>query len=210
MDKANFLIVDDEALLREGFRALLQHEYFVNNIYEAVSNEQAVSQISHHKIDIVLLDIRLGKESGLQLMEILKKSISPPKVIVVTGLEGVELIVNLLKSGVSSITFKLDGYGEVVKAIKSTLSGGTYFPERITQIIRKNAHRWDQIPTVLLTDHEKELLSAIDQGLTTKEISTLLKMSETTTETYRTRLMKKVGVHNTAALLAYAYHNGIL
>ena len=133
-----------------------------------------------------------------------------PKVIVVTGLEGVELIVNLLKSGVGSITFKLDGYGEVLKAIKSVLSGGTYFPERITQIIRKNAHWWDQIPPVMLTNREKELLSTIAQGFTTKEIASLLKMSEATVETYRIRLMKKVGVQNAAALMAFAFNNGIL
>ena len=102
------------------------------------------------------------------------------------------------------------GYSEILKAIRSVLDGGTYFPERITQIIRKNAHRWDTIPSVVLTDRERELLSSIAQGLTTKEIASLLKMSEATAETYRVRLMKKVGVNNTAALLAYAFNNGVL
>lgn len=210
MDKANFLIVDDEALLREGFKALLQREFFVKSIYEASSKEQVEVQLKAHTIDIVLLDIHLGKDNGSELLVSIKEMPSPPRVIVVTGLEGVELIVSLLKSGVSSITFKLDGYGEILKAIKSVLSGGTYFPERITQVIRKNAHRWDQIPPVMLTDREKELLSSIAQGFTTKEIASLLKMSEATAETYRIRLMKKVGVQNTAALMAFAFNNGIL
>jgi DNA-binding NarL/FixJ family response regulator len=210
MDKVNFLIVDDEALLREGLKSLLQHEYFVKNIYEASSKDEVLQQLAQHQVEIILLDIHLGKVSGLELLGVLKKMPSSPKVIVVTGLEGIELIINLLKEGVSSITFKLDGYAEILKGIKSVLEGGTYFPERITQIIRKNSHRWDQIPPVILTDREKDLLSALARGLTTKEVAEELKMSEGTAETYRLRLIKKTGAHNTAGLLAFAFNNGIL
>jgi DNA-binding NarL/FixJ family response regulator len=210
VDKANFLIVDDDALLRDGFRALLQREHFVNNIYEAATKEQVDAQLLAHNIHIVLLDIRLGKDNGLDIQAAIKKMPYAPKIIVVTGMEGVELIVNLLKLGVSSITFKLDGYGEIVKAIKSVMAGGTYFPERITQVIRKNAHRWDQIPPVTLNLRERELLVTISHGLTTKEIAVLLKMSEATVETYRIRLMKKVGVQNAAALMAFGFSNGLL
>lgn len=210
MEKANFLIVDDEALLREGLKSLLQREYFVKNIYEAASKDEAMRKISEHPLDVILLDIHMGKSGGLEIIAALKQMPAPPKIIVVTGLEGIELIVNLLKEGVSSITFKLDGYAEILKAIKSVLQGGTYFPERITQIIRKNSHRWDQIPPVALTDREKDLLSALARGLTTKEVAVELKMAEGTAETYRLRLIKKTGVHNTAGLLAFAFNNGIL
>jgi DNA-binding NarL/FixJ family response regulator len=86
----------------------------------------------------------------------------------------------------------------------------SYFPANILRIIQSNAQRWDDVPGVILTFQEKELLKAIASGATTKEIGPQLKMSPATAETYRTRLMKKVGVPNTAALLAYAYRNGIL
>jgi DNA-binding NarL/FixJ family response regulator len=210
VDKANFLIVDDDALLRDGLKALMQREHFVNNIYEASTMEQVEAQLRAHNIHIILLDIRLGKENGLDIHAAVKKMPFAPKVIIVTGMEGVEVVINLLKLGVSAITFKLDGYGEIVKAIKSVMAGGTYYPERITQVIRKNAHRWDRIPQVMLNSREKELLTTIAQGLTTKEIASLLKMSEATVETYRIRLMKKVGVQNAAALMAFGFSNGLL
>lgn len=100
-----------------------------------------------------------------------------PKVIAVTGLDGVELIINLLKSGVHGIVYKLDGYGEIVNAIKTISISGTYFPENILKIIQSNAQRWDDVPTTLLSFQEKELLKEIAKGATTKEIAEELKMS---------------------------------
>ena len=203
------MLVEDEALLREGLKSLLLQEPFVKNITEAGTSSEFLSAIAEPP-DLILLDIRLKGTNGLELLEILKKKKLESKVIAVTGLEGVELMINLLKSGVDGIVFKLDGYQEIVKAIKSVFEKENYFPEKIIKIIQANAGRWDKIPPVLLSPQESELLKGITQGLTTKEIAAAMKMGEATTETYRVRLIKKLGVTNTAALLAYAYRNGIL
>lgn len=210
MDKINILLVDDEALFREGLRSLLEKEPFIANIYEAGDAEQFREQISNGRIDVVLLDVRLRNTSGVTLLETISKMSPRPKTIAVTGMEGVELIVNLLKGGVDGIVYKLDGYDEIRKTIKSTLASGNYFPDRILKIIQSNARSWEKTPTVVLTAQELNILKAISRGAITKEIAGELKMSLATAETYRVRLIKKVGVSNTAALLAYAYRNGIL
>ncbi|CAN5224105.1 response regulator transcription factor [soil metagenome] len=210
MKRINFLLVDDEALIREGMRALLEREDFVRDIFEAGDADEFRRQIASHTIDIILLDIKLPGAKGQELVGELSTREHPPKVIIVTGLGGVELIMHLLKLGVNGIVFKLDGYSEIVKAIREVMESGYYFQEKISGIIQTNAHRWDHIPPVLLTFQEKELLKIIASGLTTKQIALELKMTEATTETYRTRLIKKLGVPNSAALLAYAYRNGIL
>lgn len=209
MDKANFLMVENDTLLRQGFVNLLKREYFVRNVYEAANAVEFEAQLNSHAIDIILLDIHLGGVSGVELLLKLRKMPVQPKVIVVTGLEGIELVINLLKAGVDAIVSKLDGYAEVVRAVKVVMKGETYFPDHVVQVIRNNASRWESVPPVTLTDREKEFLRALSQGLTTKEIAVNLKMAESTAETYRLRLQKKLGVHNTAALLAYAYSNGM-
>ena len=188
---------------------MLEKEPFVKGIYEA-SNEHEFREEIKRNIDIVLMDFRLPDTNGLELLSFLRSATDQPKVIVLTGLEGAELIINLLKSGVHGIVYKLDGYKEIINTIRSVLETGSFFSDKIVKIIRANAHRWDHVPTVLLTLPERYLLKALADGLTTKEISTLLKMTEATAETYRARLIKKLGVHNTAGLLAYAYRNGIL
>lgn len=210
MKRINVLLVDDEALIRQGMRALLEKEDFVRDIYEAGNAGEFRQQIASHPIDIILLDIKLPGSKGQELVSELSASERPPKVIIVTGLEGVELIMNLLKLGVNGIVFKLDGYSEIVKAIRQVMESDYYFQEKISGIIQANAHRWDHIPPVVLGFQEKEMLRIIASGRTTKQIAQDLKMTEATTETYRTRLIKKLGVPNSAALLAYAYRNGIL
>lgn len=210
MEKVNILIVDDEALIREGLRSLLERESFAGKIYEAGDADEFHARLSQSKIDVVLLDVRLRDVSGVELLESLKKSNPNARAIAVTGMEGVELILNLLKRGIDGIVYKLDGYGEIRKTIKSVLSSGNYFPDRILKIIQSNLREWGHAPAVVLNAQELEILKALARGSITKEIANELKMAEATAETYRLRLIKKVGVSNTAALLAYAYRNGIL
>jgi DNA-binding NarL/FixJ family response regulator len=210
MHKINILLVDDEALIRQGLRALLEKENFIDKIFEAGGATDFEQLVSTQPVDIILLDIRLRDTTGLELIERLKTIKQKPKTIAVTGMEGVELIINLLKAGVNGIVYKLDGYEEIRKTIKSILASGNYFPDRILRIIQSNVSRWDHIPTVSLSIQELKILKALSRGSITKDIATELKMAEATAETYRVRLIKKVGVANTAALLAYAYRNGIL
>lgn len=210
MKRISILLVDDEELFRQGLRSLLEKESFIKEIYEAGNADEFDKQISLHSVDIILLDIKLPGIKGHELLSKLNTWQEHPKVIAVTGLEGVELIINLLKSGINGVVFKLDGYSEIVKTIQEVMKTGNYFQEKTLRIIQVNSHRWDKIPTVSLTFHENELLKAIASGLTTKAIAAELKMTEATTETYRIRLIKKLGVPNTAALMAYAYTNGIL
>lgn len=209
MQKLNFLLVEDQTIIREGVRALLRNESFVKNIYEA-HDRATFEEHLDKKIDFVILDYMLQTTNGLELLAILKKMERAPKVIILTGLEGPALIMNLLQAGVHGIVYKPDGIQAVISTILKARESGSYFSEKILDIIKSNAHRWDTIPPVVLTYSEQELLKAIANGLTTKEIAPVLKMTESTAETYRIRLIRKVGVHNTAALIAYAFRNGIL
>ena len=207
--KLKILLIEDEALIREGLRSLLEKENFVKEIHEASNAKEFADKIKKG-IDLVLMDFRLPDTNGIDLLTTLKKEVEYPKVIVLTGLEGTELLMNLLQSGVHGIVYKLDGYSEILKTIKGVLEKGSYFSPKILNIIQVNAHRWDHVPPVVLSLPERDLLKAIASGLTTKEIASVLKMTDSTTETYRIRLIKKMGVQNTAGLIAYAYRNGIL
>ncbi len=210
MKRINILLVDDEVLIRQGLRSLLEKEGFVGTIYEAGNATEFHQRVEAHPLDVILLDVRLPGVKGPDLLGSVMTRPNPPKVIAVTGMEGVELVINLLKLGVSGIVFKLDGYAEISKAICEVMKSGHYFQEKITRIIEINAYRWDHVPPVSLSFQDNELIQIISSGLTTKEMAAKLRMTEATTETYRTRLLKKLGVPNTAALLAYAFRNGIL
>ncbi len=209
-DKLNILIVDDEVLLRQGVRAMLEKEIFVNNVFEAATEEEFLECVTNNHVHFILLDIRLKSTTGFHLLRKLSSISYKPYVVGLTGLDGTEAIINLLKEGVHSVIYKLDGFAEIIRTIKNVTQRGTYFPDSIMKIIQTNAGRWDEVPPVVLTSAERSLLMAVARGETTKEIAEDLKMSPATIETYRIRLLRKVGVSNTAGLLAYAFRNGML
>jgi DNA-binding NarL/FixJ family response regulator len=210
MTRYNFLIVDDDMLLREGVSALLAKEPFVDRLYEAATLDQFDASLRMHRIDFILLDFRLKDINGMELIDHVKTMGLAPKIIVLTGLESAEIVVNLLKAGVNGIVFKLDGYAAILAGIHGVMQSGAFFTDKIMKLIQQNVHRWESIPPVVLTATEKEILRAVADGLTTKETAARLRQPETTTETYRQRLLKKVGVANAAGLIAYAYRNGLL
>ena len=178
-------------------------------IYEADGKSQFIKQLEK-KIDIILLDFKLGSSNGIELLQHTKTLKNKAKVIALTGLEGTELILNLLRAGVNGIVYKLDGYSQIKQTIERVIEGESYFSQKVLYIIQKNAHTWEGASPVILSYQEKELLKAISAGLTTKEISVVLKMTEATIETYRVRLIKKVKAQNTASLIAYGFRNGLL
>lgn len=210
MNKLNVLLADDETLVRDGMRTLLEKEPFIRNIYEAANGLEAVEMMGSYKIDLVLLDIRMPGLGGAEVVQQLRALNDNLKIIVVTGLDGVELIINLLRLGVNGIVYKLHGFSEILKAILSVIERGSYFPEQVLLTIRQNSERWESVPPVSLSEKDRLLLEAIVEGLTTKQVATKLHMSERTAETYRQRLIKKVGMQNTAGLIAYAFRNGII
>lgn len=206
----DILLVDDEALLRQGLRKMLRNESFIENVYEAGSIEEARVCLGEHRVDVVLLDIRLKDGNGMGLLSTLHAMEHRPKVIAVTGLDGKELIFGLIKAGINGIIHKREGYREIIHAITTVMGSGSYFPPATQQLILNNTSRLNEIPPVMLSSMEMDILQGIAKGQTTKEIATQLKMAVSTAETYRVKLMKKVGVSNTASLLSYAFRNGIL
>jgi Response regulator containing a CheY-like receiver domain and an HTH DNA-binding domain len=209
MKQKNILLVDDEPLIRQYLKSLLEDEPFTRKVYEAGDKDSFLKEFGEH-IDIILLDFKLPNTNGLELLNLVRKRNTTVKVVAITGLDGTEVILNLLKSGVNGLVYKLDGYDEIRKTVLSVLEGESYYSNKVVSIIQKNAHRWDKLPPVTLTAREKELLKAIANGNTTKEIAETMKMTESTIETYRARLIKKANVLNTAALIAFAYRNGLL
>jgi DNA-binding NarL/FixJ family response regulator len=206
--KHTILLVEDEVLIRDGVHSLLKAESFVGKIFHAAGKKD-IAEIPLGEIDVVILDFKLRDCNGLDVIPLIKQA-GCHKIVIMTGLEGNELIINLLRAGVQAIIHKLDGYNAIRSGLIKVLEGDTYYPPYIIKTLKDNIHHWDKIPPVKLSFGEQEIITAISQGYTTKQIAGMLKMTEATTETYRLRLIKKLGVPNTAAMIVYAFKNGIL
>ena len=210
--KTRIVLVEDHGIVRQGLKILLSSNSDYKIVGEAEDGLAAIRCIMKHKPCLVLIDLRLPKMSGLEVIADIKKRSPAVKVLVLTAHKSEELVYAVLSAGANGFITKSGTYTELDIAIKTVLSGKTYLcPEisgKVVERYLKGAKsveprtKWDT-----LTQREREVLNLIAEGNKNKEIANDLCISVKTVETHRANLIKKLDLHNSAALAAYAIEN---
>jgi len=210
LKKLTLLLTEDETLVRQGFAALLRQEPFCDTLYEAGTGSETLSVLTEKKIDILLLDIKLPDIHGLEIVKRMHHENIKTKILVITGLEGHELLLNLLHTGIDGFVPKINGFDEVCLAIRQLQEDGVYFSHEVHKLTAHLKKSKSKAPAVHLNEKDKVIIESLLTGQTTKQLAGKLNMSERTAETYRRRLLQKTGTVNTATLIAYGFRNGII
>ena len=210
MPKPNLLIVDDHVYFRKATIALLQPYSIFNKIVEAASAGEAIHFIQTHSLQLIFLDARLKQGDGLDVVEYIKKQKLNLPIIAITSYSDTANLLHLAHAGVHSILIKATiDPAEMIATIKMVLAGNKYFPSAIHSIIENNLYE-EKLPVIRLTDNEKKLLHSLKEGLTSKEIASVMNITVTSVDTYRKRLIEKTHSTNVQELIGFAYRNGLL
>ena len=205
------LIVDDHAIVRRGLRELLSDEFNGTSFGEASDARQALEQLRKKEWDVALLDIALPGKSGLDLLKELKAEWPALPVLVVSAHPEDQFAVRVLKAGAGGYMTKESAPEELAKAIRKILAGGRYvssaLAEKLALGVTKDPTR---MPHETLSDREYDVMSRIASGKTVTEISEELSLSAKTISTYRARVLIKLSVKNSAAIVQYALRNGLV
>jgi len=205
------LIVDDHAIVRRGLRELLSDEFHGAAFVEAPDARQALEQLRKKQWDVVLLDIMLPGKSGLDLLKELRAEWPKLPVLVLSGYPEDQFAVRVLKAGAGGYMTKESAPEELAKAIRKVLAGGRYvspaLAEKLALGVKKDPTR---LPHETLSDREYEVMSRIASGKTVTEIAEELSLSGKTISTYRTRILEKLSVKNSAEIVLYAVRNGLV
>jgi two-component system invasion response regulator UvrY len=205
------LIVDDHAILRRGLRALLSDEFHGAAFGEAGDAVEAIEQLRKKEWDVALLDMTMPGKSGLDLLKELKVEWPTLPVLVLSGHSEDQFAIRVLKAGGAGYMTKESAPEELAKAVRKILAGGRYvsatFAEKLAMGVKKDLTR---TPHETLSDREYEVMSGIGSGKTVKEIAQELSLSAKTISTYRTRVLEKLGVKNSAEIAQYAIRNGLV
>jgi two-component system invasion response regulator UvrY len=205
------LIVDDHAILRRGLRELLSDAFPEAKFGEASHAGQAQEQLQKKEWDVVLLDITLPGRSGLDLLKEFKAARPKLPVLVLSAHPEDQFAVRVLKAGAEGYMTKESAPEELVSATRKILAGGRYvsptLAEKLALHVSKNV---TGTPHETLSDREYEVMRHIASGKTLKEIAGELSLSPKTVSTYRTRILEKLGVRNSAAIIRYAMRNGLV
>ena len=209
------VIAEDHTIIREGLRSLLNQAKDFNIVGEAADGREALRYVEKLKPDLVLTDLSMPRMDGTDVIGAIKKQSPNTKVIALTIHRAEEYILATLRAGVDGYVLKEASYEELMMAIRSVLKGKHYLsPEISGKLIEgylegRKTYKLDSLWETL-TKREREILKLIAEGFKSKEIADYLCISVHTVETHRSTLMKKLNLHNTAALVALAIEKGLV
>jgi DNA-binding NarL/FixJ family response regulator len=209
------LIAEDHTILREGLRALLSSHGDFKIEGEAQDGREAVQSVEKLKPDLVLMDLSMPRTSGLEAIKDIKRGHPQVKVIALTVHKTEEYIVAALEAGADGYVLKDANHSELVMAIKTVLMGKRYISPSISEKViqgyldgRKGYKATTAYAT--LTQREREILKLIAEGYKNKDVADYLYISLKTVEKHRANLMRKLDLHNAAALTAFAIEKGLV
>ena len=205
------LIVDDHAVVRTGLRLLLDAEEDIEPVGEAGSARDAVFQARALKPDVILLDIVMPEQTGLDALPQLKHENPDTKVLVLSMQDEPRYVREAFAAGASGYVLKEAADNEVVAAVREVAGGGRYVnPELGARLVAADAEAERQAEEDPLSDREREVLRLLALGHTNQEIAKRLYISVRTAETHRAHIMQKLRLQTRADLVAYALERGLL
>ena len=206
----NFLVVDDHAIVRLGLKQLLAEFYPHATVTEAASGEEALRLIDQVRWDLLIVDVNLPDRNGLDVLKAATHRPLPIPVVVLTLHPEAQYAVRALKAGAAAYLTKDRAPQELSKAIARVLTGHKFvtatLAERLANELQTPA---DYLPHERLSDRELQVLCAIGQGKSMSEIANDYALSVKTVSTYRTRLLEKLKLKNTAELIRYAIDHAL-
>jgi len=204
-------LVDDHRILRDGLRMLLELRGDIHVVGEAEDGRAALDGILEAKPDVVLMDITMPELNGIDATQNILLKLPQTKVIILSVHSDTEHIYRALQAGADGYLLKESAGDEVVKAVHTVYNGKQYISQKISDIMPLNYARQRQIrsPFELLSAREREVLQLTVEGATSAAIAEKLALSPKTVDTYRSRLMEKLGTQNLPELVRFAIKHGL-
>jgi DNA-binding NarL/FixJ family response regulator len=203
------LLAEDEGIVRQGVRALLEQAGF-EVVAEASDGREAVRLAERLRPDLALLDLAMPSMNGTTAAREIGRVAPGTRTVVLTAKSGEEQVLAALEAGIEGYVLKTEAMADLVRALHEVARGHTYLSPGISRTIVEASLGRRRRPRDPLTPREKEVLQLIAEGKTTKEIAQILGVSVKTAEFHRSRLMGKLELHETASLVRYAIRKGIV
>jgi DNA-binding NarL/FixJ family response regulator len=203
------VLADDHHIVRQGLRALLEHEGF-QIVAEANNGKEAVQLAQTHKPDVVVLDLMMPLLNGLEAGREILQNRNARAAILLTMHTEEHQIALALRAGFRGYLLKTQAVEDLAQAIRDVLRGEIYLSPGVSQIVVDGYLSGDKPTEDPLAPRERQVLQLVAEGKTSKEIAVLLGLTVKTAESYRARVMEKLDVHETAGLVRYAIRHGII
>jgi DNA-binding NarL/FixJ family response regulator len=207
-------LADDHAVVRDGLRFILEAQGDMTVVGDAANGRDAVNQVKELEPDIVVMDIGMPELNGIEATQQIRQIFPSIEVVILSVFSTTEHIFRALQAGARGYLLKESAGIEVVNAIRTVHAGRRYLSQKIDEIVIEDYIHPQKInnaktPLELLSPREREVLQLVAEGKTSQEIANILYLSPKTIETYRSRLMQKLGVKDIPGLVKFAIQHGL-
>ena len=209
------LLADDQALVRDGFRALIDREPDLAVVGQAADGAEAVSLTRALQPDVVLMDIRMPRIDGLAATRQVLALPCPPRVLVLTTFDRNDWVFEALRAGASGFLLKDIRAGQLTEAIRTVAAGEALLAPAITRrliedYVKRGPTTTPPPPTTPLTERETEILIQVAAGLANAEIARKLFIGHSTVKTHINRMLTKLDLRDRTQAVIYAYETGLV
>lgn len=209
------LVADDHAIVREGLGIMLGNQPDMEVVGLATNGREAIRMVDQYQPDVAVMDISMPELNGIEAIQQMLPSHPRMKVIVLSIHETKPYVYRALKAGAKGYLIKETAGLEVVDAVREVYQGERYLSQRIADLLtdisfRSLENSGETSPLEQLSPREREILQLVAEGKTSQEIAQRLSISSKTVDTYRSRLMHKIGVEDVAGLVKFAIQHGVI
>ena len=210
MKRIRILLADDHAVVRQGFKMILDAQADMEIVGQAANGRQAVDLAEQLRPDVVVMDVSMPELNGIEATRRLASSVPHARVVALSMHKDSVYVREILRAGARGYLLKDSGAADLVAAIRAVASGESYLSPAVSNAVLDDYRRHVTNPIDLLTSREREVLQLLAEGRTNKEIAGVLNLSVYTVDAHRGRIMEKLNLHSISELVRFAVRNGLI
>ena len=204
------LLVDDHAVVRNGFRHILAAEWDFNVIGEASNGREAVDMAERLKPDVIVMDVTMPELNGIEATRRIVKDSPKTRVLALSMHKDSVYVREILRAGARGYLLKDSSQQDFLAAVRAVAQGKGWLSPEVSDAVLDDYRKHVTNPIDLLSSREREVLQMIAESKTNKEIANALHLSVYTVEAHRGRIMEKLNLHSIGELVRFAMRNGLI
>ncbi|MSV31425.1 MAG: response regulator transcription factor [Bryobacterales bacterium] len=208
--KTRILLVDDHAVVRQGFRMILGAQADMEIVGEAGNGREAVTMSEQLKPDVVVMDVAMPELNGIEATRRVTEANPHTRVLALSMHKDSVYVREILRAGARGYLLKDSIDVDLLAAVRAVAKGEGYLSPGVSDTVLSDYRKHVTDPLDLLSSREREVLQLIAEGKTNKDIATLLNLSVYTVDAHRGRIMEKLNLHSTSELVRFAVRKGLI